>query len=108
MVNLRPSIAITQNFVPEMHLVKAVAFLKDKPDQISGFRKEIRNPYELFIRRLEEVHPELLSGILEKLGRLKQGRKRKWEQLVKGSAEGEFHERSFSFGFGEADDDDVP
>lgn len=107
-VNLSPSIAITQNFVPKAHLMEAVAFLKDKPDQVSGFRKEIANPYELFMRKLEEAHPELLSGILEKLGRLKQGKKRKWEQLVKGSAESDIHEGRFSFGFGKADDDDVP
>ena len=107
-VNLSPSIAITQNFVPEAHLTKAVAFLRDKPDQVSGFRKEIENPYDLFIRKMEEVHPGTLSGTLETLGRLKQGKKRKWEQLVKGNAESDIHEGGFSFGFGEADDDDIP
>ena len=52
-VNLSPSIAITQNFVSKAHLVDALLFLKDKADQVSGFRADVRDPYELFVKRMD-------------------------------------------------------
>ena len=103
-VNLSPSIAITQNFVPRALLVNALAFLKDKPDQVSGFKSDVKNPYETFVENMKELHPEILDEALEELQRLKDGRKRKWDQLVNG--DNDDHERSNGFSFGFADDDE--
>jgi len=38
-VNLDFSIAVTQNYVSSIEIGKVLAFMRDKPDQISGFRK---------------------------------------------------------------------
>lgn len=37
-INLDDSVALTQNFVPEVKLANALHFLKNKRDQLSGFR----------------------------------------------------------------------
>ena len=110
-VNLSPSIAITQNFVPQAHLVKVLSFLKDKPDQVSGFKRDIHDVYKHFTEKMEEQHPSILAVALQELKCMNEGRKRKWDELVK--AHGEHNEdkiRSggFSFGFGDADDSDIP
>ncbi|MCJ1437067.1 hypothetical protein MMC27_006452 [Xylographa pallens] len=110
-VNLSPSIAITQNFVPQAHLPEVLAFLKDKPDQVSGFKKEVADPYGLFLQKMKEQHPELLQKAIQQLEQSKEGRKRKWDELVKGHDEHEAlndDSNGFSFGFGDADEDDVP
>ena len=108
-VNLEPSIAITQNFVPEAHLVQALLFLRDKPDQVSGFGEDVRDPYGLFVGRLQDTHPELLAGALEKLSWTKNSKKRKWEDVVE-SANGDAKEGSstagFSFGFEDLEESD--
>ena len=109
-VNLDASIAITQNFVPEKHLPDVLDFLKNQPQSITGFAGDIEDVYRLFVRKMEEKHPDVLQRALEGIGKLQGGpRKRKWEQLVKseiqdgvGSTEG------FSFGFANGDDEDVP
>ena len=108
-VNLKTSIAITQNFVPEAHLVNVLDFLKNKADQVSGFRKEVANPFELFVHKMEESYPELIAKALAKLKKVGSSKKRKWEELVNGreidvanSSEG------FSFGFLNGNDEDVP
>lgn len=110
-VNLSPSIAITQNFVPQAHLANVLAFLKDKPDQISGFSKDVTDPYGLFVQKLQEQHPALLVEAQNELACKNEGRKRKWKELV------DSHEhhvkqigeaRGFSFGFGDEEDSDVP
>jgi hypothetical protein len=106
-VNLSPSIAITQNFVPRAHLVNVLAFLKDKPDQVSGFKSDVKNPYETFVEKMKELHPEILNKALEEVEKLKEGRKRKWDHLVNG--DGDDHEGSNGFGFGFGDDnEEVP
>ncbi len=106
-VNLSPSIAITQNFVPRAHLVNALAFLKDKPDQVSGFNSDVKNPYETFVEKMEELHPDVLQEALEEIEKLKEGWKRKWDQLVNGDADGHERPNGFSFGFG-TEDEEVP
>ena len=107
-VNLSPSIAITQNFVPKAHLSNALAFLKYKPDQVSGFKNDVKDPYELFVAKLEEKQPGLLKRGLADLGKLHGGRKRKWEELTGANAYEGDGCKPFSFGFGDGDDEDVP
>lgn len=105
-VNLTASLAITQNFVPEAHLCKVLAFLKDKPQQVSGFRSEIQYPYETFVQKILEFHPELLKKTLPDIENIDKGRKRKWNQLVGGKEGIEAGHVGFSFGFEDVDYDD--
>lgn len=109
-VNLSPSIAITQNFVPQTHLANVLAFLKDKPDQVSGFQKDVADAYGLFTQKLQERHSDLLEAAQKELACKREGRKRKWNELVNGHTQQEEQNdesREFSFGFGEDDDADV-
>ncbi|KAL9011120.1 MAG: hypothetical protein Q9173_004018 [Seirophora scorigena] len=102
-VNLEPSIAITQNFVPRAHLANALAFLKDKPEQVSGFKNDVTDPYALFVNKLGQKHPDLLEEGLAKLETLQANKKRKWAEVVEAD-----EERGFGFGFGDGDDEEVP
>lgn len=106
-VNLSPSIAITQNFVPRAHLVNVLAFLKDKPDQVSGFKSDVKHPYETFVEKMKELHPEILNKALEEIEKLKEGRKRKWDHLVNGNGDDHEGSNGFDFGFGD-DNEEVP
>lgn len=113
-VNLDASLAITQNFVPEAHLPGVLSFLKDKKDQVSGFRKDVLDPYGLFVERMTEAYPELLAEAeaeLEKRAE-KRGGKRKWDEVVAEKKdeeeEGTGGGGGFSFGFGEDSDEEVP
>jgi hypothetical protein len=104
-VNLDSAIAITQNFVAEQGVRRALKFLSEKKDQVSGFRDDVGDPHELFMKRLAEKWPE----VLEEIGR---GSKRKWSEVVKGlhpDEENQKRSNGFSFGFSGADsDEDVP
>ena len=91
-VNLEPAIAVTQNFVPKSHLTAVVDFLKKKPEQVTGFKRGLQSPHELFMERLQENHQDLI----EKLG--ESTKKRKWNEVVHSAAE-EDGQRAFSFGF---------
>ncbi|OLN88488.1 F-box protein [Colletotrichum chlorophyti] len=110
-VNLESGIALTQNFVPKtssLHqLSEVISFLRDKPDQVTGFEQDVADPYGLFIERLQSQYTDLLKetlGVMEK----KEGqRKRKWEEAVGGSG-AENSGGGFSFGFGGDLDDEVP
>lgn len=104
-VNLDASIAITQNFVPKSHLSSVLSFLKDKPDQVSGFKKDVTDPYGTFVERMKDEHPDLLLQALEELKKKAEGKKRKWDAAV-GKDEGE--QGGFSFGFGDDSDEEVP
>lgn len=106
-VNLSPSIAITQNFVPEAHLANVLDFLKTKPDQVSGFHSDVKNAYELFVGKLRELCPEVLDKALGEMEKIHQGKKRKWDQLVNRDDKGVPNARNFSFGFGDEDDEGV-
>ncbi|KAI1333328.1 hypothetical protein F5Y16DRAFT_355484 [Xylariaceae sp. FL0255] len=106
-VNLEPGIALTQNFVPKSHLSEAISFLKDKPDQVTGFQKDIEDPYGLFVQRLEETYPSILREALEEINRKAQNKKRKWEEAVGTKNEEANGAGGFSFGFAE-DDEDIP
>ncbi|KAJ0426084.1 hypothetical protein BJY00DRAFT_298225 [Aspergillus carlsbadensis] len=108
-VNLEPAIAITQNFIPRAHLTAALDFLSNKADQISGFRKDVTNPFEQFVAKMQESHPELLQTALDELKKKSDGKKRKWDEIVHGKTNtdsGEPESGGFSFGFG-GDDSDV-
>lgn len=107
-VNLEPGIALTQNFVPQSHLADVLSFLRDKPDQVTGFKRDIEDPYELFRGRLQDQHPDLLQVAMAELDRRAQNKKRKWEEATKPSAEDESNGGGFSFGFGGDSDDEIP
>ncbi|RYO87754.1 hypothetical protein DL764_008829 [Monosporascus ibericus] len=106
-VNLEDGIALTQNFVPKSHLADVLTFLRDKPDQITGFRKDIRDPFDLFVQRLRGQYPGLLSEALDEIERRSQSKKRKWEETVGNKEKVESGTGGFSFGFG-GDDEDIP
>lgn len=103
-VNLEDSIALTQNFVPRQRLASVLHFLRDKPEQVSGFGKDVTNPYELFLERLREQEPRALEEALPKLEKMSKGPKGKWEELTKADL-GEDKSSGFSFGFGGDDED---
>ncbi|KAI0203892.1 hypothetical protein F4808DRAFT_416187 [Astrocystis sublimbata] len=98
-VNLEAGIALTQNFVPKSHLADVLSFLKYKPDQVTGFKRTVDSPYELFVERLERDYPELLEEALEDVNRRSQKKKRKWEEVVGVKNEESSEPGGFSFGF---------
>ena len=81
-VNLEPSIAITQNFVPRHYLPDALGFLKYKPDQVSGFKGDLESPYKTFLLRLKEIFPDVVDEALKEMDKKRSPRKRRWEELV--------------------------
>lgn len=103
-VNLENAIAVTQNFVPKSHLRAAVDFLKRKPDQVSGFTGDIRDPHALFVECLEARHPDLVEGLQDTATK-----KRKWEEVTQHDL-AEQHETGSTFGFGFSNDieDEIP
>ena len=107
-VNLSPSIAVTQNFVPEAHLANVLHFLKSKPDQVSGFHGDADGAYHLFFEKMRELYPEVLDKAIIEIEKTHEGKKRKWNQLVNGDDEQVTDARGFNFGFGDEDDKDVP
>ncbi|CAG8957921.1 hypothetical protein HYFRA_00000263 [Hymenoscyphus fraxineus] len=105
-VNLEDSIAITQNFVPRSHLPSVISFMRDDTsDRISGFKKDVTDPYGLFIDQMRKQHPDLLEQALEELTKQAEGRKRKWDLAV---GKEEDTNGGFSFGFGDDSDEEVP
>jgi len=104
-LNLEPGIAVTQNFVPAKRLPDVMQFLRDTPDQVSGFRAEVTDPYGLFVERLKEKEPEALEKALVILEKRDKSKSRaKWEELTKDATES----GAFSFGFGGDEDEEVP
>ncbi|CEJ95034.1 Putative F-box protein [[Torrubiella] hemipterigena] len=112
-VNLENGIALTQNFVPKSPNLKllseAIGFLRDKPDQVSGFEDGIENPYKLFADRLKQSNPEMLERALEILDKAA-GKKRKWDDVLAKDDTAEEGTGGFSFGFGggDLDEDEIP
>lgn len=95
-VNLEPAIAITGNFIPRSHLKSALDFLEKKPDQVSGFGKDVKKPHELFLEKLSINHSDLIQQL-----QAGDGKKRKWETLLEqtdGDAEAK---TGFNFAFTE-------
>lgn len=112
-VNLENGIALTQNFVPKSPNLKllseAIGFLRDKPDQVSGFEDGVENPYQLFADRLKQSNPEMLERALEILDKAA-GKKRKWDDVLAKDDTAEEGTGGFSFGFGggDLDEDEIP
>lgn len=111
-MNLDESLAITQNFVPEAHLTKVLHFLKDTPEQISGFPDEIRNDevYDMFVSSLKARAPELLksaTGQMQRIGGFKARNvgtcqaPSSWESLTN-----HHNAEAFNFGFAGGDESD--
>lgn len=109
-VNLENGIALTQNFVPQSPslnlLSEVLLFLRDKSDQVSGFKQDVSDPFGLFTERLKEEYPGVLDRALE-LADKKSGKKRKWDAAVGAGEEAEGG-GGFSFGFGGDDDEEIP
>ncbi|KAK4105489.1 Clavaminate synthase-like protein [Parathielavia hyrcaniae] len=109
-VNLEDGIALTENFVPQSQLGSVLSFLKDKADQVSGFEKEITNPYGLFLQRLREERPGLLEEGLRQVAE----KKRRWDAVVGDEDIPEEQPQkkstgfSFGFGFGDEEEDEIP
>ncbi|KAK1084532.1 hypothetical protein LTR48_005366 [Friedmanniomyces endolithicus] len=106
-LNLEPSIAITQNFIPRRRLGAALQFLRDQKQSISGFSEDIKDPFALFVSRLREHDPELLEEGMNELDRLSKGGRGKWEELTKPTVndEADAEPSGFAFGFGGDDED---
>ncbi|KAK0729176.1 hypothetical protein B0T21DRAFT_314739 [Apiosordaria backusii] len=112
-VNLEDGIALTQNFVPKSHLVNVLSFLSDKADQVSGFKDEVSDPYNLFVKRLREECPELLEDGLKQLAEKQSQKKRRWDAVVGDSEADDQPQKkstgfSFGFGFGGDEDEEIP
>lgn len=107
-LNLEPSIAITQNFIPRRRVGAVLQFLRDQKQSISGFGEDVEDAYQLFVDKLRAADPQLLEEGMVELDRLSKGARGKWERLTKGDDEGreEGESAGFSFGFGGGDDDD--
>lgn len=103
-VNLEPAIAITQNFIPRSRLKSALDFLEKKPNQVSGFSNEVKDPYQLFLDKISLHRPELIEQ-----QQAASGKKRKWEQVL-GKIGKDNSEENGGFNFGFADDleDETP
>ncbi|KAI8301444.1 hypothetical protein K4K59_000995 [Colletotrichum sp. SAR11_240] len=112
-VNLENGIALTQNFVPKStslyQLTEVLSFLRDKADQVTGFKQEVTDPYGLFVERLRLDQPELLEDAMRNLDKKTSQKKRKWEEAVGVNDAEASGGGGFSFGFGgNLDDDEVP
>lgn len=107
-LNLEPSIAITQNFIPRRRVGAVLQFLRDQKQSISGFSDGVEDPYQLFVDKLETSDSGLLEEGMVELERLSKGSRGKWEQLTKGAVDDEEEDSGggFSFGFGAGDDDE--
>ncbi|CAJ2501817.1 Uu.00g046700.m01.CDS01 [Anthostomella pinea] len=107
-VNLEAGIALTQNFVPKSHLTDVLCFLKDKPEQVTGFKRGIESPYDLFVERLRANYPQLLDESTEEMSLRSQTKKRKWDEAVGSKNEAESGNGGFSFGFADEEEEDIP
>jgi len=107
-LNLEPSIAITQNFIPRRRVGAALQFLRDQKQNISGFSDDVEDPYALFVARLQEHNPELLQEGMNELDRLSKGGRGRWEELTKPTVTEEVDDEpsGFFFGFGGDDEEE--
>ncbi|TQS34638.1 hypothetical protein Golomagni_04970 [Golovinomyces magnicellulatus] len=63
-VNLETTTAITQNFVPRIHLESVIRFLEHKSDQVSGFKKDLKSPFRTFTDKMFALYPDLMHRAL--------------------------------------------
>jgi hypothetical protein len=73
-MNLEPSIAITQNFVGDENLKDVLKFLKYKPEQVSGYCHG--NLYHDFTAALQEKEPQVWDRVKDSFEK-----KRKWDSI---------------------------
>lgn len=107
-LNMEESIALTQNFVPRHKLADVLAFLRDKKDQVTGFKGNVEDPYALFVEKLREHEPEALEEALAKLERRDKGGRGRWEEIKASNEEDMGGEAGgFTFGFGGDDDEEL-
>lgn len=106
-VNLTESIAITQNFVPQSHLEDVMDFMATKPDQVSGFSNDVKDPFSLFKQKMQETYPDISIQDTKRLQATNTSKKRLWDQVIKTVPE-KRSRNVFSFAFGDDNDDDVP
>ncbi|KAF8469551.1 hypothetical protein BDZ91DRAFT_720456 [Kalaharituber pfeilii] len=106
-VNLSPALAITQNFVPRKHLPSVLLFLRDQPQSVSGFNCEkVKDPYDLFIRRMYEQYPEILEQAQNEVNTMtgsKEKKGGKWDELVGEAKNGG---GGFAFNFIESEEEE--
>lgn len=63
-INLDDSVALTQNFVPEVKLANALHFLKNKRTQVSGFRPlEVRQKLQELMASFQDANDEDMEKI---------------------------------------------
>lgn len=74
-MNLESTLAITQNFVSRENVVQVVRFLKNKPDQVSGYKGDL---YKDFMENLDRDTLEYIESF-EDLYSSKRG---KWANLT--------------------------
>lgn len=111
-VNLDHGIAVTQNFVSEANIAGVLRFLRDRPDQVSGFKRTDKSDdetgtgkeFRLFEMKLRERYPEILGRALAELEEedARLAKKSRWEEVTASTAESEDKESSapgFNFGF---------
>jgi hypothetical protein len=83
-----------------------LSFLKENTaDQVSGFKKNVTDPYGTFVQRMQEQHPEILEQALAELTKRAENKKRKWDAAI-GISDG--GAGGFSFGFGNDSDEEIP
>ncbi|ANB15922.1 hypothetical protein AWJ20_3566 [Sugiyamaella lignohabitans] len=99
-VNLDTSIAMTGNFVPNPKLPFVLDFLKNKSDQISGFKNELdcKDVFDRLKTLIASKSPETLATALEGVQKIENARnsKGKWHTLIDSE-----ESSSFSFNFDE-------
>ncbi|KAG8989062.1 hypothetical protein FRB90_002418 [Tulasnella sp. 427] len=105
-VNLDESVAVTQNFVSENELVKVLRFMRDKTDQLSGFKGSLTPStiYKRFTDALRENAPEAYKKAMNSLEKAPSSTKREsvWDKVVSTGDPAPGTEESagaFSFGF---------
>lgn len=118
-VNLEEGIAVTQNFVGEANVSTVLRFLRDRPEQVTGFKRTRDSDheagdgteFELFKHHLRSSHPEMFARAMQELDihDAKQAKRSKWEQVTETNLGGSLsgHTEGFSFGFNPEDSDDL-
>jgi hypothetical protein len=93
-INVDECLALTQNFVPRGSVGTVLRFLRNKADQVSGFRDMMQSPFDLFLERARDAYPDEVAEF-DKV------EKSAWQSL-----KGDEEVATFSFGFQDESEDD--
>ncbi|SCV71910.1 BQ2448_4604 [Microbotryum intermedium] len=109
-VNLEPSIAVTQNYVSQRELPSVLQFMRDRPDQVSGFKRPrpegsqvveeedcdevVQDVFERFVKALRMEHGEMVERALEDIGGMK-------KEIAMGREDGQLQNSSKTMGMWE-------